>query len=306
MQNRLNDADVTESRMTRLLARLFNSLSFRGFLKWIPDTPFLKIMFRLKVGYSLNLDNPKTFNEKIQWLKLHDRNPLYTQLVDKYEVRQYVKEKIGEEFLIPLLGVWDNFDDIDFAALPNQFVLKCTHDSGGLVICKDKSKLDINAARKKINNCMKRNYYWALREWPYKNVKPRIVAEKYMEESLNGELCDYKVFCFDGKPKYIQVDFNRFVEHKRNLYTIDWEYIDMTLQFPTDKSKIFPKPTNLNEMLHFAEVLSKEISHVRCDFYSVAGKTFFGEMTFFHGGGFEKFTPELWDEKFGEMIDLGE
>lgn len=305
MQNRLNDADVTESRMTRLLARLFNSLSFRGFLKWIPDTPFLKIMFRLKVGYPLNLDNPKTFNEKIQWLKLHDRNPLYTQLVDKYEVRQYVKEKIGEEFLIPLLGVWDNFDDIDFAALPNQFVLKCTHDSGGLVICKDKSKLDINAARKKINNCMKRNYYWALREWPYKNVKPRIVAEKYMEDEPGKGLKDYKFFCFDGIVKAMFVATDREAHQtKFDFFDENFNHLPIKQHYPNNTEARLVKPAGFEQMKLLASKLTDGFPQCRADFYDINGKVYFGELTFSHFSGLEPMEPKEWDNKFGEMIRL--
>lgn len=291
--------------MIKYIARLMNSLSFRGYLKWLPDELFLKIMFRLKIGVWPNLKNPKTFNEKIQWLKLHDRNPLYTRLVDKYEVRQYVKDMIGEEYLIPLLGVWDNFDDIDFDALPNQFVLKCTHDSGGLVICKDKSKLNIPAAKKKINACMKRNYYWVLREWPYKNVKPRIVAEKYMEDEPGKGLKDYKFFCFDGIVKAMFVATDREA-HQTKFDFFDENFIHLPIKqhYPNNKECKIEKTAGFEEMKRLASKLTSDFPHCRADFYDVGGKVYFGELTFSHFSGLEPMDPMEWDLKFGEMLDL--
>ena len=194
----------------------------------MPQTPewdarYLKMLYKVKTGDSLHLDNPQSLNEKLQWLKIHDRKPTYQTMVDKYEVRKIIAEKVGNEYLIPLLGVWNSFDEIDFEKLPDQFVLKCTHDSGGLAICKDKSRFDIAAARKKINHCMRRNYYLNTREWPYKYVKPRIIAEQYMVDESGWDLKDYKVFCFNGKPDYIEVDFNRSIKHKLNPYDFDWK-----------------------------------------------------------------------------------
>lgn len=193
----------------RILIKVFKNpkkiIEFAGYkqlLNWIDDKAYLKLMYYLIFDKKLNLNNSKTFNEKLQWLKLYDRNPLYTKLVDKYEVRKYIAQTIGEEYLIPLIGVWDKFDDIDFSTLPNQFVLKCTHDSGGLVICKNKSKLDIEVARKKINKCLRRNYYYSGREWPYKDVKPRIVCEKYMVDESGVELKDYKFFASMVNPRH--------------------------------------------------------------------------------------------------------
>lgn len=282
-----------------------NFLSFRGYLKWLPDELFLKIIFRLKMGYRLDLNNPKTFNEKIQWLKLYDRNPLYTSLVDKYEVRQFVKEKIGEEYLIPLLGVWDNFDDIDFEALPNQFVLKCTHDSGGLVICKDKSKLDITKAKKKINSCLKRNYYWVLREWPYKNVKPRIIAEKYMEDEPGKGLKDYKFFCFDGIVKAMFVATDREVHQtKFDFFDADFNHLPFKQHYPNNVKIDLVKPMSFEQMKKLASELTAGFPHCRADFYDVGGKVYFGELTFSHFSGLEPMEPMEWDEKFGEMIHL--
>ena len=186
------------------------ALSTRGLLRWMSDSMCLRCMYWARMKKKLNLKNPQTFNEKLQWLKIHDRKPIYSTMVDKYEAKQYVADLIGEEYVIPTLGVWDSFDEIDFATLPNQFVLKCTHDSGGLVVCEDKSKLDLQAAKEKLERSLKREYYWGGREWPYKNVKPRIIAEKYMQDSETNELRDYKFFCFSGEAKCLKIDFNRF------------------------------------------------------------------------------------------------
>lgn len=293
--------------MVKYIARLVNSLSFRGYLKWLPDELFLKIMFRLKIGSWPNLKNPRTFNEKIQWLKLHDRNPLYTQLVDKYEVRQYVTDMIGEEYLIPLLGVWDNFDNIDFDALPGQFVLKCTHDSGGLVICKDKSKLDISAAKKKINACMKRNYYWVLREWPYKNVKPRIIAEKYMEDEPNKGLKDYKFFCFNGDVKAMFVATDRESHQtKFDFFDANFNHLPIKQHYPNNDLGRIAKPNGFEQMKVLASKLTSKFPHCRADFYDVDGKVYFGELTFSHFSGLEPFEPIEWDMKFGNLLGLGE
>ena len=272
----------------------------------IPDTIFLKILFKKKLGYPLNLKNPKTFNEKLQWLKLHDRNPLYTIMVDKYEVKKYVANIIGEEYIIPTLGVWDRFDDIDFDSLPNQFVLKCTHDSGGVIICKNKELFDINQARKKINASLSQNFYYVGREWPYKNVKPRIIAEKYMVDESGVELKDYKVFNFSGEPKLIQVDYNRFTGHKRNLYDINWKYIEAEINYPTDPNYVIPQPEELEQMLCLAQKLSEGIIHVRTDFYSINKKLYFGELTFYHASGFAKFKPESLEFEMGKWIKLRE
>lgn len=292
--------------MIKYIARLVNSLSFRGYLKWLPDEIFLKIMFRLKIGFWPNLKNPKTFNEKIQWLKLHDRNPLYTRLVDKYEVRQYVKDVIGEEFLIPLLGVWNNFDDIDFDALPDQFVLKCTHDSGGLVICKDKSKLDISVAKKKINACMKRNYYWVLREWPYKNVKPRIIAEKYMEDEPGKGLKDYKFFCFDGIVKGLFVATDREAHQtKFDFFDENFNHLPIKQHYPNNTEASLVKPAGFDQMKMLAAKLTAGFPQCRADFYDINGKVYFGELTFSHFSGLEPLEPKEWDDKFGEMIEMG-
>ncbi len=285
-------------------ANMFDLLASRNLLNWMSDEAFLKRKFKLVMGHELDLDDPKTFNEKLQWLKLYDRNPLYTKLVDKYEVRKYIAEKIGEEYLIPLVGgPWNSPDEIDFAALPDQFVLKCTHDSGGVVICKDKSKLGIPAAKAKLAKHLKRNYYWTNREWPYKNVPPRIIAEKYMEDET-GELRDFKVFCFNGTPELVEVDYERFTDHQRNIYSTDWKLAEFSSLYRSNAEIDILKPQNLEEMLTIAAKLSQNMAEVRIDMYSISGRTYIGEITFFHESGFGKISPEEWDGILGAWIEL--
>ena len=257
------------------------------------------------MSYKLNLKNPQTFNEKLQWLKLYDRNPEYTKMVDKYEVREYIKEKIGEEYLIPLIGVYDKFDDIDFDELPNQFVIKCNHDSGGLVICKDKGKLNIEETRKKINKSLKTNYYYDGREWPYKNVKPRIIIEKYMEDSNKSDLIDYKLFCFNGIPKIVLVCSERFSSSNmcETWFDMNWKLIDMTESGHRVDSTI-SKPKQLKKMVELSKKLSKNIPFIRVDWYEIGDKLYFGELTFYPASGFEKFEPKEWNKKIGDMLSI--
>lgn len=270
------------------------------------DETFLRKVYKLHFGKELNLENPKTFNEKLQWLKLHDRKPEYTRMVDKYEAKKYVAEKIGEQYTIPTLGVWDKFDEIDFDSLPNQFVLKCTHDSGGLVVCKDKTKLDIPTAKKKINKHLKRKYFYIWREWPYKNVKPRIIAEKYMEDEKTTELRDYKIFCFNGEAKLLFIATDRQTEGeetKFDFFDMEFNHLPFTNGHPN--AKIPPeKPVCFDEMRELAEKLSAGIPHLRVDFYEVNGRVYFGELTFSHWSGMTPFDPPEWDEKLGNWITL--
>lgn len=272
----------------------------------VPDKLYISLRYAAKHKKFPDFKNPKTFNEKLQWMKLYNRRPEYTVMVDKYEVKKYIADRIGEEYLIPTLGVWDKFDDIDFEKLPDAFVLKCTHNSGGLVLCQDKSKLDIQAAKKKINASLSENYYWYSREWPYKNVKPRIIAEPYMVDESGTELKDYKIFNFHGVPKIIEVDYNRFIGHKRNLYTTDWNYMDVRIHYPNDPTVQIAKPVCLDQLLELAGKLSDGIPHVRTDFYVINGKIYFGELTFFHGAGWDKFTPESFGEEMGSWLTLPE
>lgn len=285
---------------------IFDTLTNLGLLNLISDKLFLQYKFKLRTLKKLNIDNPRTFNEKLQWLKLYDRKPEYTIMVDKYAVKKYVADRIGEQYIIPTLGVWEQFEDIDFDKLPNQFVLKCTHDSGGLVICRDKSKFNIEAARKKINRSLKRNYYYSGREWPYKNVPPRIIAEKYMEDTESTELKDYKFFCFNGKVKflYLSEGLENHETARISYVSLDWK----PMPFARDDYKPFEqlphKPDNLEEMIRIAEDLSVGIPHVRVDFYNVNGQILFGELTFYSGSGFTKFNPESADFEIGQLLEL--
>lgn len=272
----------------------------------LPDALYLKLRYWKVFHKPLNLKNPKTFNEKLQWLKLYDRKPEYTRMVDKYEAKQYVAERIGEEYIIPTLGVWDSFDEIDFDSLPNQFVLKCTHDSGGLVICTDKTKLDLEKARRRITASLQRNYFWANREWPYKNVKPRIIAEAYMQDTVTAELRDYKFFCFNGTAKLLFIATDRQTdgeETKFDFFDMDFNHIDVRNGHPN--ADVPPaKPVCFDQMRQLAEKLSADIPQLRVDFYEVDGKVYFGELTFFHWTGLVPFEPEQWDYTFGEWIKL--
>ena len=270
------------------------------------DKLYLKILFRLKMGYRLNLKNPKTFNEKLQWLKLYDRKPEYTTMVDKYDVKKYVANIIGEEYIIPTLGVWDKFEDIDFYNLPNQFVLKTTHGGGGsgVVICKDKAKFNIDDCKKRINSSMKHNIYKSLREWPYKNIKPRIIAEEYIGTGKDY-INDYKLFCFNGEPKAILIANGRFVEPETyfDYFDMDFNHLQFRQGGPNYHSKIEIPPL-FEEMKDIARKLSKGLAHVRIDLYEFKGKLKFGEITFFDSSGFEKFEPEEWATIFGNWIQL--
>lgn len=273
--------------------------------RWIPDKKYLEIYYKLATGQKLHLENPLTYNEKLQWLKLYDRNSLYTIMVDKYAVKEYVASVVGPEYVIPVLGVWDKFEDIDFDLLPDQFVLKATHDSGGIVLCEDKRRFDVIQARDKINAHLKNNLYHTLKEWPYKDVFPRIMAEKYMVDEGGYELKDYKVFVFDGVPKIMHVDYDRFAGHKRNVYTLDWDFIDVCFKFPNNKDYKIERPVALDKMIELSQVLGRGLPHVRVDFYSIKEKVYVGEITFYHGSGTE-FFPDEWNYKMGDWIKLPE
>ena len=273
---------------------------------FLPDKLFLKIAFRLQMGKKLNLGNPKTFNEKLQWLKLYDRKPEYTIMVDKYLVKKYIADIIGEKYIIPTLGVWNSVDEIDFDKLPQQFVLKCNHNSGVLVICKDKSKLDIASAKRKMARAFKQNFYKLGREWPYKDVKRKIIAEKYMEDSKTSELRDYKFFCFDGNVKALFIASERqslTEDTKFDFFDVNFKHLPCTNGHPNAVKNI-QKPICFEEMKKLASSLSKGIPHVRVDFYEVDGKVYFGELTFYHWSGFVPFNPPSWDNEFGSWINL--
>ena len=272
----------------------------------LPDKLFLSLYYRLKIGRKLNWQNPKSFNEKIQWLKLYNRIPEYTKYVDKYKVREYIAKTIGEKYLIPLLGVWDNPDEIDFNRLPNQFVLKCNHNSGGLCVCKDKSSFDIEEAKAKLRKSLKMDYYLKFREWPYKDVPRKIIAEKYMVDNTElSSLRDYKFMCFDGKVKcsFVCSDRNTKKGLHVTFFDTDWNVLPFERHYPARKDGL-PKPKNYDEMVILAEKLSNSIPFVRVDFYEINGKVYFGELTFYPGSGFEEFTPYSADEWLGSFIKL--
>lgn len=284
-----------------IITRLMD-LNFFWFIK---DKSFLKIKYKLVMGTKLDLDNPKTFNEKLQWLKLYDRNSEYTKMVDKYEAKEYVANIIGKEHIIPTLGVWNRYEDIDFDKLPNEFVLKPTHTSGNVFICKDKKSINYKKLKKQVHKWLKRNYYLIHREWPYKNVKPRIIAEKYMENFNDEELKDYKLMCFNGKVKFAFTCTDRYSEDglKVTFFDLNWHKLPFERHYPSS-NKYIEEPKNYEFMKKLAEELSQDIPFVRVDFYEINGKIYFGELTFYPGAGFEEFNPEIWDQKIGDMLEL--
>lgn len=271
------------------------------------DAVYLKLLYQNRMGKKLNLERPETYNEKLQWMKLYNRDPRYTMMVDKYAVKDYVESILGKDYIIPTLGVWNRFEDIDFDSLPNQFVLKCTHDSGGLVICTDKSKLDMEDAKAKINHALKRKYYKNTREWPYKDVQPRIIAEQYMVDESGYELKDYKFFVFDGKMKAMFIATDRTAETETcfDFFDRNFKHLSFTNGHPNAQRAIH-KPENYEEMIAIAERLGKELPQARIDLYNINGRIYFGEITFFHWSGLKPFVPEEWDYRFGSWIKLPE
>lgn len=293
-----------ENNRISLPKRVFRRILFIC-ARFIPDRLFLKLRFPIGTGYKLNLKNPKTFNEKLQWLKLYDRKQEYTEMVDKVEAKRLVARIIGEEHIIPTLAVYEKVEDINFDILPNQFVLKCTHDSGGIVICKNKSKFNRKLALKKLEKGLKRNFFWRNREWPYKNIKPRIIAEKYMTNS-GQELEDFKIHCFNGIPKAILHCCDRYKKTglTEDFYTTEWDHLDISR--PNHPQSPYPSdcPIELKEMLHLSEKLSEGIPFLRTDFYVINHKVYFGELTFFPASGMQPFIPKEWDDIFGSWILL--
>mgnify|MGYP004565566377 CR=1 FL=1 len=274
--------------------------------KFLSDKMYIKLQYRFITGRTLNLKNPKRFNEKLQWLKLYDHKPEYTTYVDKYRVKEYVKNKIGEKYIIPTIGVWPSASEIDITELPDQFVLKCNHDSKSVFICKDRRKFKFNEVLLKLNGALKKNQFYYGREWPYKNVHPLIIAEKYMEDESGG-LQDYKVMCFNGKAKLIQVHQGRFTDHyTHDIYDRDWIHQKFNQKGEVYADKILDKPVFLEEMLLLSEILSKNIPQIRVDWYYVNNQLYFGEMTFFDAAGYLDFVPDEYNEIIGNWISLPE
>ena len=286
--------------------KMFGLAILSHFGTWLPDSLYLKIMFRLKMGYKLNLKNPQTFNEKLQWLKLYNRKPEYTRMVDKSEAKTVAENILGKGYVIPTLGVWNKFEEIDFNSLPDSFVLKTTNGGGGggVIICRDKSKLNLASAAERLKSSLKANIYRHLKEWPYKNVKPRIIAEKFMVDE-SGELRDYKFYCFNGEPKVFLVASERFSGHRTYFDYFDMEGNHLPFTQGGMNNPVTPElPSTFEEMKQVAKKLSHGLPHVRIDLYSVDEKVYFGEFTFFDSSGFEKFTPREWDDTFGGWLKL--
>lgn len=271
--------------------------------KLIPDKIYLKILYKKILNKKLNLKTPQTFNEKMQWLKLYNRNPLYTTLVDKYEVKQYISDKIGENYIIPTIGIYNKFNEINFDELPDKFVMKCTHDSGSTIICTSKKKFDVEAAKKKIEKCMSINYYYNGREWPYKNVKPRIIIEKYINISEKEEMIDYKFFCFNGIPKMLLVCTERSEGLKKTFFDMNGNIIKLK-EGNHENNYFINLPTKFAKMKELAQKIAQKNIFIRVDFYEIEGKVYFGECTFFPNSGFEIFNPSKYDNILGDWIDL--
>ena len=289
----------------------FKSIASRGGYRYLTDKAYLCKAFRLMMGYELNIDNPQTFNEKIQWLKLYDHNPLYTKIADKYEVKEYIASRVGDEYVIPTIGLWEHFEDIDFETLPNQFVLKTTHDSGGVIIVKNKKQLELNAIRRKMNNSLRRNYYYYGREWPYKNIKPRIIAEPYLTNDSRKpldlqELSDYKFYCFNGEVNCVMICYDRGSgDTKYYFFDTEWNLLRINKRgLNAPENFTIQKPGCLEKMIAVASKLSKGFPFIRIDLYQSNDQVYCGEMTFYPQSGFDNnYLPET-DKYFGSLIEL--
>lgn len=298
---------------------VFDRFNFTKIQRILPDELLFKIMFHAKLGYKLDLKSPRTFNEKLQWLKLYDRKPIYTKMVDKYEAKKIISNKVGDKYVVPSYGVWDSFDDIDFSDLPEQFVLKTTHDCGGVIICKNKDSADLHSMKRFFNARMKENFFWRGREWPYKDVKPRILAEKYLNADdindglftydigINKGITDYKIMCFSGIPYCCLACLGRNSREglHENFYDKEWNLLPFKRENPRFEGEV-KRPQYYDEMWSIAEILSKGTKFLRVDFFISNNQLYVGELTFFPANGFGKFIPMEWDYKLGELIQLGE
>ena len=291
--------------MSDIIIRIILKLARKNIIK-ISDKKYLTLMGKLRLGVKMDLDNPKTFSEKMQWLKLYDRNPEYTKMVDKAEAKKYVASIIGEEHIIPTIGVYNSFDEINFDKLPNEFVMKATHSSGDIYICKDKNKINYEELKNMVNKWLNKKYYTITKEWPYKNVKPKVIIEKNMTTENQKELIDYKFFCFNGKPKLMQISegtsnhkttkvgFTNMEYKKTKLHREDYKQLENLPQ----------KPNNFEKMQELAKKLSSNIPFVRVDFYDIENQIYFGELTFYPGGGYIPFEPKEYDKILGDMLQL--
>ena len=287
-------------------AHVFAAICRKLYFLFPNDHFYLRLIYYLEMGEKLDLKHPKAFSEKLQWLKLYDRNPEYTKMVDKVTAKEYVATKIGDEYIIPTLGVWDRVEDIKWEKLPDKFVIKTSHGGGGgsVFLCKDKSSIDIKSISNKLRRALKSNIYRQYREWPYKNVKPRVIAEEYLEDETGSDLKDYKVFCCNGVPKLIKVNYDVTTDYKSNWYSPSWDYVKgTTVNDPSHEEIHIKKPYLLDELLDKAKALSSNIPFLRVDFYILSSGLKFGELTFYPGSGFEKFEPKSFDEEIGAWID---
>ena len=291
---------------------MFYSKEFRfrilDLFSWVPDKQWLKLLYRLKNGYWMDFSNPKTFGEKIQWLKIYGYKSDFIKMVDKYSVKEYVSEKIGKEYVIPTLGVWNKPEVIEWNKLPQKFVLKTTHGGGscGVVICNDKDTLDKKNAVKELNVSMGFSAGNSFREHPYMGVKKRVIAEEFLDTDGDSELCDYKFYCFNGEPKYCQVIRDRKTKETIDFYDMDWNHMPFVGLNPGVPNGMTPVkcPDNIDDMKRICKQLAKDIPFVRIDLYEVKGKVYFGEITFYPASGFGTFTPSEWNLKLGDMICL--
>lgn len=284
------------------------TLSLKNNLRFIPDEAYMRLYFKAKLHYEPNFECPITFNEKLQWYKLNYHNPVLTQLADKYGVRSFVEERIGSEYLVPLYGVYNAAEEIDLDKLPERFVLKCTHDSQSTFVCTDKSNFAFVDAKKRLGVALHRNWYWQGREWAYLGIPPRIVAEAFLDEPGRTTPTDYKFYCFDGKVALVQTDADRFTNHDMQYFSPEWEQRGDIDHEVSDHAPT-KKPVNYELMLELSEALSAGFPHVRVDWYNIAGKPYFGEMTFYTGGGFDSFyalepQPDVLDCELGELFVL--
>ena len=279
---------------------------FVNLAKVLPDSIYLRMVFFSKLKRKLDLSNPKSYNEKLNWLKINDRKEHYQIMVDKYEAKKYVADKIGEQYVIPTYGVWDRFEDIDFSKLPSNFVLKTTHDSGGVVLINDKNNMDIDKTKDVLEKSLKNNYYYLCREWPYKNVRPRILAEEYMVDEHGDGLKDYKFYCFNGVPKYLYVSqgMNDHKTARVSFITMNWEKAPFGRADYPEFEALPSKPIKFDKMVSVAKKLSEEQPFLRVDLYEISGEVYFSELTLFPCGGLMPFVPKEWDRKLGDMIEL--
>lgn len=284
------------------LRRVINKFRREQKLNFLPSKLFLEICYYGRTGEKLNLNHPVKFNDKLNWLKIHDKNPRYTLLADKYEVKKIVASIIGERYVVPCYGVWNSFDEIDFEKLPEKFVLKGTHDSSGATVCTGKSTFDFSKAKEKFDAIMKRNWYYEWREWPYKNIKPRIIADEFLDDGREGELQDYKFWCFNGEPKVMYMT-NKGKQIFENFYDMNFAPLDINHGF-SRVSPEYQKPHNFELMIELAKKLSVDIPFVRVDFFNINSKVYFGEFTFYDWGGQRPFVSKEWDIKLGNWIRL--